>query len=63
MKVRALSPALLFAVLLQQGGSAAAQADDGARVRGLLARIEQALRSNDRRAYSALLSPSADLTW
>ena len=62
MKARALSAALLFAALVHQGGSAAAQADDDARVRGLLARIEQALRANDRSLYSALLAPSADQT-
>src|SRR5688572_33509427 len=62
MKARALSAALLCAVLFQQGGAAAAQADDEARVRGLLARIEQALRANDRSVYSALLASSTDQT-
>ena len=62
MKARALSAAVLCAVLFQQGGSAAAQADDDARVRGLLARLEQALRSNDRAVFTSLLAASADST-
>ncbi len=62
MKARVLSAAIFCAVLLQQGGAAALQADDEARVRGLLGRVEQALRSNDRTGYFSLLVAAADQT-
>jgi hypothetical protein len=62
MKARALAAAVLCAVLLQQGGAVAVQADDEGRIRTLLAGVERTLRSNDRSGFQALLAPSADAT-
>jgi hypothetical protein len=60
MKARGLAAAVLCTVLLQQGGAIAVQSDDEGRIRGLLAGIERALRSNDRTAYLGLLASTAD---
>jgi hypothetical protein len=69
MKVRAFFIAVLCAALLRQTGGhaavlapaqAALQANDDARVRTLLQRLEQAIRTGDPATYLNLLAPSAD---